>query len=272
MARRRRRKSGNSTGMILGGIACILLTVGLLGIFFYLKGRAASEVALDKTSLCPVNGPSAITAILLDVTDPISNTTAADLRNEFQGVVERVPVGGLLQVYTLTEKEGDLSVTFSGCNPGDGQNVDAWTSNPRLAQDRWQRGFQKPLEELSKRLQDGKAGQQSPIMAGIQKINLEAFGLPKYQALPKTLIVVSDMVEHTPAYSMYRAGASYTKYEQSGAQARFRTPLGNVDVRVLEFQRPGLRFTDKELADFWDKWISQNMGSLVSFKRLQGLM
>ncbi|CDZ30979.1 Hypothetical protein NGAL_HAMBI490_58520 [Neorhizobium galegae bv. officinalis] len=259
-------------GLIIGTTVLALLSIGIVGGYAVLRMRAGEQEPLDKATLCPLSGPRAITAILLDVTDPIADATATDLRNEFQAIVDQVPTGGLVQVYLLTEKEGELAVSFSGCNPGSGKDVDEWTNNPRLAQDRWERGFQKPLEELSKRLRDGKAGQQSPIMAGIQKINLEAFGLPKYQSLPRTLVVASDMVEHTAAFSIYRTGASYPKYEQSGAQAKFRTPLNGINVRVLEFQRPGLRFSDQELGNFWNSWVSNNSGTLGSFKRLQGIL
>jgi len=272
MARGRRRKSGSSTGLVLGAIACIVLSLGLVGGFLFLKMRAGAQEPLDKITLCPLSGPKAVTAVLMDVTDPISNTTATDLRNEFQVVVGNVPVGGLLQVYVLTEREGELVQTFSGCNPGDGHDVDEWTRNPRLVQERWEKGFQKPLDELSRRLPNGGSSQQSPIMAGIQKINLDAFSLPKYQNTTKTLIIASDMVEHTPAYSMYRAGASYANYEKSGVQAKFRTPLSRIDVRVLQFQRKNLLFTDEELGNFWNSWVSQNSGTLVSFRRLQGVM
>ena len=79
----------------------------------------------------------------------------------------------MVQAYTLTETEGELNRTFSRCNPGSGKNVDEWTSNPGIAQKRREEGFQKPLDEIAKRLDEGVAGKQSPIMARIQKINLE---------------------------------------------------------------------------------------------------
>lgn len=272
MSRRRRRKSGSTVGLILGAIGCILLSVGIVGGYLYLKNRAADEVALDQTTLCPVDGPRSVTAVLLDVTDPISDTTAADLRNEFQALVYQVPIGGLIQVYALTEREGELAATFSGCNPGAGKDVDEWTRNPRLAQERWEKAFQEPLEEISKRLREGANGQFSPIMAGIQQINLQAFSVPKHQGIPRSLVIASDMVEHTNSFSMYKAGASYPKYEQSGAPPKFRTPLDDIEVRVLEFQRSGLKFSDEDLSGFWNRWISSNSGVLVSFKRLQGII
>ncbi len=271
MARRsRRRKSGNSIGLIISGILFVFLSVGGLGSFFYLK-FSASNVVLDKATLCPVDGPTEITAILLDVTDPISDTTALDLRNQFQSEVSSVQVGGLIQVYTLTENSGQLGLTFSGCNPGAGANSNSWTSNPRLAQERWEKGFQKPLAEVSIRMTDASSGKQSPIMAGIQKINLEAFSAPQYKALPKRLIIASDMIEHTSTFSNYRDGVDYDKFEKSAARDQFRTSLSGVSVRLLDFQRPGLKFDGLQLAEFWTKWIGANGGQMDGFVRLEGV-
>lgn len=272
MARRKRRKSGSSAALVVATILLFIVSASIIVGYFLLRREADSQVALDVSSLCPVNGPRAVTAILLDVTDPISEATTSDLRNEFQGLVDEIAIGGLLQVYSLTEVEGDLSLTFSGCNPGDGRTADEWTSNPRFVQERWERGFQKPLEEVSQKLSEGGSGAQSPIMAGIQRINLDAFGSPKYRDLPKTLIIASDMIEHTAYFSMYRDGTSYSKFEGSDARTKFRTPLDGVEVRILEFQRPNLRFSDEDLADFWASWVGNNKGRLASFKRMQGVM
>lgn len=271
MARRRKKKSGESLGFMIAGVAISVLSLGLIGGYIYLRS-AATTVALDQDSLCPVKGPKSVTAILLDVTDPISDVTALDLRNEFQNLVSLVPQGGLIQVYALTDQEGQLQRTFSGCNPGDGSTVDEWTSNPRMVQARWETGFEKPLRELADRLREGTAGKQSPIMAAVQRINVEAFGLPEHQNVPKTLVVASDMIEHTASFSMYRDGASFDRFEGSEARQKFRSPLSGVAVRVLEFQRPGMAFTDEDLADFWSEWVASNMGELTSFKRLQGVM
>jgi len=271
MAKRKRRKSDSSGIFILFGIVFALLSVAIIAGYLVLRTQASSEAALNDENLCPVDGPNAITAILLDVTDPIADITGLDLRNEFQALISSISKGSLIQVYALTEKEGELELTFTGCNPGDGQSVSEWTNNPRIAQERWEKGFQRPLDEVSQRLQNGKSGEQSPIMAAIQRINTEAFGPPAYRSLPKTLVIASDMIEHTAAYSMYRGGPVYSKYETSPASAKFRTPLNNVSVRILEFQRPDMAFTDLDLANFWKEWIAGNSGQLASFKRLQGI-
>lgn len=271
MARRKRRRSGNSAGPIIASVILGALSLIILGGFVYLKIIASEKPELDKASLCPVDGPKGITAFLVDVTDPISKATATDLRNEFEAAVSTVPVGGLVQVYTLTEAEGELTRTFSKCNPGSGENVDEWTSNPDLAQKRWEEGFQKPLDEIAKRMDQGVAGKQSPIMAGIQEINLEAFGAPKYRTIPKKLIVASDMIEHTSVFSIYRDGVDYANFEKSPARDQFRTALDGISVRILAFQRPNLKFDTKQLADFWDAWVHNNRGEVEEFTRLEGI-
>lgn len=271
MARRRRKKTGGGSALfIVGGTVLSLLSMAVIGGYFYLRSTA-STVELDKASLCPKTGAETVTVVLLDVTDPISDITAVDLRNEFQQLVASVPPRGLIQVYSLTDQEGQLILNFSGCNPGDSSTVDEWTNNPRMAQQRWEEGFETPLRAISGNLSEGQAGKQSPIMAGIQRINVEVFGLPSYQSIPKTLVVASDMIEHTSLFSMYRNGPDFAAYEQSDARQKFRSPLAGVSLRILEFQRPGLNFSDEDIAAFWGQWVSSNMGNLVSFKRLQGI-
>lgn len=271
MARRRpRRASSNSAGLIFGGIAAIVLSIGIIVVFGYLYIRAEDQPVLDAETLCPDDGLTAVTAVLLDTTDPISATTATDLRNEFHKLVSSLRVGGRIEIYTLTENVGELTRTFSGCNPGTGENVDEWTGNPRMAQERWEEGFQGPLGEIANNIGRGHGGERSPIMAAIQAIKLNVFA-PLAQGTPKHLIVASDMLEHTDAFSFYRDGINYQAYRGTVAQDRFRTSLDDIDIRILAFQREGDRFPVLELAEFWKTWIEANQGTFAGFVRLEGM-
>ncbi|UVC08962.1 hypothetical protein IHQ71_28260 [Rhizobium sp. TH2] len=270
--KRRRRKAESNFGLIFGTVALGLASVAILGGYGYLKYyRGGSHVAIDKASLCPVDGPKEITAILLDVTDPISPTTATDLRNNFQDTVNTVTVGGLIQVYALTDVTGELKLTFSGCNPGSGEDADIWTSNPRLMQKRWEEGFEKPLKDLADSMDQGVEGKQSPIMAGIQKINLDVFGNPAHKNILKRLVIASDMIEYTKSFSMYATGPDYEKFLKSPARDEYRTSLAGVTVRMLVFQRPGLKFTTREIGEFWGEWVTANKGSWGGYVRLEGI-
>ena len=255
---------------IIGAVAIGLASLAIIGVFGWMKYRASDRVAIDEASLCPVSGPTSQAVVLLDVTDPISETTALDLKNQFQRLVADVPIGGAIDIYALTEKEGELEQTFHGCNPGSGENADVWTSNPRLIQDRWEKGFRKPLDEVAGRLASGRAGDASPIMAAIQRINLNVFAtMPA--GTQKSLLVASDMIEHTPAFSNYRDGVNYEAFEKSPAREKFRTSLDGVSVRILAFQREGLKARPEEVAEFWNRWITANHGNFQSFVRLEGV-
>ncbi len=275
MARNRRRsnrsrKGGFSTGAVIGTIALSAVALGMVAAFGWLKYQAMSTISLDKVSLCPTTGPTSETAILLDVTDPISDATSIDLKNQFERLVSSVPVNGAIDVYALTAKEGKLERTFHGCNPGSGDLANEWTSNPKLVQQRWEKGFQKPLDDIAGKIGSGASGEFSPIMAGIQRISLEAFQ-PLPAAINKTLFIASDMVEHTADFSSYRDGVSVTKFEASPAREKFRTSLDGVQVKILAFQRPGQKFKMEDLATFWKSWVEKNNGEFAGFTRLEGL-
>ena len=271
MARRRRRKTNGSTGAIVLGILLLVLTVAIAGGFGFLYFKASNQVALDETTLCPVTSPTSITAVLIDVSDPISPVTEKDLRNRFEELKDNIPVGGQIVIYELTDKAGKLNRVFIRCNPGSGEQADELISNPRFVQKRWEDGFDAPLQQIAEGIGTGNSGDQSPILGGIQTINLEAFGKHDYAKLPKRLIVASDMIEHTSIFSMYRTGIAYDKFEASSAPQEFRTPLDNVAVEVWEFARPGASFSATDLSVFWARWLKANGAKSTRFIQLQGV-
>ncbi|PTM90142.1 hypothetical protein [Mycoplana dimorpha] len=267
--RRRKRNSDVSVGAVIGAILLVLIIIGSVGAFFYLRERAKQVATLD-SELCPADGPTSITAVLLDITDPISDITKVDLKRQFQKTVAHIEKGGLIEVYTLTDREGSLTRTYRGCNPGDGESADELISNRKRIQARWEEAFDKPLKEIEKQIGEGSEGKQSPIMAGVQRIVIESFSDSKLDDSMKTLIVASDMVEHTRAFSIYKSGTDYATFEKSGARDKFRTPLDGIGVKVLAFQRENTK-TLQELPEFWLQWVSANGGEWIGFERLAGL-
>ncbi|WLD97109.1 hypothetical protein PX860_01035 [Agrobacterium leguminum] len=271
MARRKRRKTNGSIGAIVLGTLLLLLTAAIAGGFGFLYFKASNQVALNETTLCPITSPTSITAVLIDVSDPISPVTEKDLRNRFGELKDSIPVGGQIVIYELTDEAGKLNQVFMRCNPGSGDEADELISNPRFVQKRWEDGFDAPLKKISEGIGTGNSSDQSPILGGIQTINLEAFGNHDYAKLPKRLIVASDMIEHTSNFSMYRTGIAYDKFEATSAPQTFRTPLDNVAVEVWEFVRPGVSFSATDLSEFWAKWLKANGASSTRFIQLQGV-
>jgi hypothetical protein len=273
MARSRRRKSRSSgrTGAIVGGVCLLVASVALIGGFGYLYARASSQGKIDKETLCPIDGPVAVNAFLIDTTDPISKTTLIDVKNRFTKAVASIPVGGLLEIYGLTEKPGELVKMFEGCNPGDGSTVDQWTNNPARRQRQWEEAFRKPLEEVEGKIPDGQAGNASPIMAAIQNIKLAVFDRFGKPGTPKQLIVVSDMIEHTKIYSQYKSGIGYDAYLQSAANDEYRTSLDGIDVAIWYVDREAKPFSGRDHLEFWAEWIQRSHGNMLPSPRLEGM-
>jgi hypothetical protein len=270
MARRSRRRRNETSPWTWGAIVLLLgITLAAVG-FFAWKMGASETVALAEDS-CPVDGATSVTAVLLDVTDPIAPVTRLDLQNEFKKAVQDVGKGGLIEVYLLTGVEGELKRTFHGCNPGDGAGVDPWTANKKKVQKRWDEAFNKPLKEIEDQLGTGYASERSPIMAGIQKIVIESFSDLKLEGRPKTLYVASDMMEHTDYFSVYKSGANYGAFEKSPARDRFRVPLDAVDVKFIAFQREKSSKIEG-LEKFWMGWVLANRGNPTGYERLTGIM
>lgn len=271
MARRKRRNAKGRAAPVLAGLLLLAFTAAIAVGFFVLFSKARNQVALDDATLCPVTGPTSITALLIDVTDPISEVTETDLRNRFDEIRDSIPVGGQIVIYELTADVGKLNQALLRCNPGSGDQADELISNPRSIQKRWEEGFDAPLAQIAADIGNGTSGDRSPILAGIQTINLKAFGHHDYARLPKRLIVASDMIEHTADFSMYRSGIKYDRFQATPAPAKFRTPLDDVDIEIWEFNRSGVAFSSIELSVFWKKWLDDNGAKSTRFLQLQGV-
>lgn len=269
MARRRRRRRESNAGTLVATALVVAMSGILLGGYAYLKVRAADNVVLDESSLCPVDGPVSATAVLLDTTDPISRTTFLDLQNEFEKQMADVPVGGLIEIYALTDKPGELTAIFSGCNPG--SEGDIWTENPEHIRRRWEDSYRKPLDRILVDINPDASAAQSPIMAAIQKIKLTLFDSSRARDIPKRLVIASDMIEHTDRYSQYRSGIDYGAYEASEASRDFGTSLDGVLVTFLNFQRADSRFGSMEHGEFWARWVVDHGGQYERWVKLEGV-
>lgn len=271
MARRARRRKKGNAGTVVAAIALGVLSVAMLAGFGWMWSRSGNG-QIDASTNCPLGGPTSLTAVLIDATDPISATTMADLKNEFRKTIGLVEPGGYLRIYTLKSEPGDLAVMFDGCNPGDGSTVDSWTNNPLRRQKKWESAFGDPLSDLPDKIPNGDSASQSPIMAGVQKIKLSLFdsSLAK-PGNAKRLVVASDMIEHTALYSQYRAGLDYQKYLSSAADRTYGTSLGGVDVTILYVDRAKKPFQSLDHADFWTKWVVSHHGDFQKLVGLDGL-
>lgn len=266
----RSRSSGTSSalwwGVTLIGFAGAALVA--LAIFYWIGPR---PVALRADDLCPVAGPQGITVVLVDTSDDILATTQKEVRALLDDLIKDLPPYYKLDVRVLDIPQNRSRSLFSKCNPGNGQDQSELTSNPAILRQRWLESFNKPAgEAITSSLASAKS-KSSPIMGAIQDLALDDFSAESVQTLPKTLIIISDMLEFTKYYGQYpsQGDLSYERFRRSLAYQKFRTDLHDAQVTVDYVSRDIKIDTVKHMY-FWKDWIVDNRGQVRIIHRLQG--
>jgi hypothetical protein len=227
--------------------------VGLFGAYAFV---ASSRVELDPNTGCPTDGPSAMTAILFDRTDPINEKQRLFLTNKLDALRESTKKFEEVDTYSL-EDQGDNVVRLLQriCDPGRGADVSSLTGNPKLVQERWEKQFETPLREmLEDRLQGGGA-KTSAIFEAVQSVSLQSFEKPTLSAdVPRRLILISDLIQFTRTLDFYHGDLSYQRFQQSNEARRLHTNLSGVGVQILFIPRAR---TDRinPLVNFWMNWL-----------------
>lgn len=200
--------------------------------------------SLDEETLCPRDlTPPLQTVILIDKTDPLTETHLVALAKIINSEKDRLPRHGHLQIVVL---ESELSMRFSLCRPGDGNDANVWKENPERLQQAFEKRFAKPLNELLAQLTLGSAAPHSPIMEAIETVAIGfAATVPT-----KRLIVVSDMLQNTGTISHY-----HQDQRAPGQKPSSIANLQGVAVEILYLQRDR-RLQDQAHHEFWKAYFA----------------
>lgn len=126
------------------------------------------------------------------------------------------------------------------------------------------------LAALRQRL-DEVVIEPSPIMETVQRVAVDRFSGRAASSIPKRLIIISDMLEHTAAYSHYSGDLSFERFRLSDTYHKVRTDLGGAEViiKYVHRLRPGHSST-REHIEFWREWARDSNGGRFQADRLQG--
>jgi hypothetical protein len=115
-------------------------------------------------------------------------------------------------------------------------------------------------------------GKTSPIMETIQQIAVERFTGRAAEAVPKSLVLISDMLQHGPDYSQYNGDLSFGRFKTSRAYKKVQTDLHGADVLIYYIQRKtGKPINSADHIKFWADWVHDNNGRLKQASKLQGV-
>lgn len=272
MARARRKRGrtrGEPSGLLIGALGVV--AVGLIGGLVWLYVTALGNTPERDASLCPKAGPTSQTLVLVDASDAIADLTKTEIAQRLADEAASVPTGGRLTIRTLRTDTPRTEQIFDLCNPGDGSDLNAITGNPERARARWMQGFAAPLSTALRQATVAAPSKTSPLMAAIQQFAVDRLVARTSHTISTKLIIISDMLENTPDFSMYRQGADYAAFVASPAAAKYDTNLAGADVELWLVARANAPADANALTGFWTRWTSRANGSTSRALRLQGV-
>ena len=219
----------------IAGVALIAVAICFAGGGLYAM-HLLKQKRFDPETLCPLEGSKAVTLIVIDKTDPLTEPEQARIRSLVGAEAAAVERGDRITVTLLGEKEGAagtvLETVADLCNPG--AEANPLFENPKRVAARYRDAFQEPIEAALASMKSAGPAPASPI-AGAIHASVQA--APESPGLRFKLILVSDLMEHTKDASAYAgtlSEAALLKAMPAGAQAR----LAGAGVRVVLLPRP----------------------------------
>ena len=251
---RSRRKERDAKQKRFGVLLFIIGFAVLAGIGALYLYATKSNPTLG-ADLCPESGPVSVTAVVVDVTDPASRVTQAAIRSRVLAAADDLPRFGMVKIFAAgADETALLQPLFSKCNPGTKGEVDKYTSSPELVQKQHDEQFEMPLRAALDGMLDVPKADASPILEGIQAVTVAAFP-PAVAKLPRRLIVASDLIQNSRAYTMYGHPLDDRAAERAGEA--IPAQLDGVDVELLVIRREAqdaLQMSP-EFLDFWEGWL-----------------
>lgn len=263
-----RQKNRNLIGIILGVLGATII-FGFLALALQLNlGRRDVD---DRA--CPRDHFDSVTAVLIDLTDPLNPVQAAALKNAMLKVRGEIPRFGRLEIYPLrSTSQHAIKPPFAACNPGSAKDVESpLTGNPALADRIWYRDFADKIDEVLATIQTAPREDRSPILEGIQSVAVTAFGAPLAENAPdKRLVLVSDMIHYTQDLSMYAGAPSFDSFKSTSYYLRVKPNLqeANVDVFLIVRDTKG-DVQQPPLYEFWVEFVTAGNGYLRDWTPLQ---
>ncbi|PKM12867.1 MAG: hypothetical protein CVV13_03935 [Gammaproteobacteria bacterium HGW-Gammaproteobacteria-3] len=265
--RQQRTQRKNRLGILL--IGCVLLIAIGLGYFGYIRQKL--QPAFDAATLCPPGQSPAYIALVFDKTDAYNSVQQRFLNRYFSAFKTELAVGTRIALYVIDDLDRDLSAPdFEVCVPRTGEEANALYENPKLIRRRWLERFEQPLDRAIAGFMQPAHADQSPIMEMFQVIALSAFPVNATNATKK-IIIVSDMLQHTPEWSHYRSRMDFSALAQTAYFQRIRTDLEGVEVQILYVRRDGMeKLQTKRHALFWAEFIAAMGGRVTLIEKIDG--
>lgn len=258
----------------VGGIG-LAIVAGVVVVGVVLWSTAVDRTVRDPHTMCPEVGPSQVTAILVDTTDDLDPISREDILGRLNDLVSKSRPDEMMIVYEASQSQlNTIEPQIKVCNPGDPDAADPLISSPGLIRKALEERFKNPLRRMFENLVASGKADVSPIMETIQAISVGVYARDAYEQLPKRLILVSDLLQHTEHLSLYRREPlDYDVFARGVGAKALRTDLRDVVVEFLFVQRHAHSefASSKELIRFWGRWINEQGGQIERVSKIDGI-
>jgi hypothetical protein len=135
---------------------------------------------------------------------------------------------------------------------------------------RYEEKFQAPISAMLERMRLDEEAKASPIFEGVQAIAVKDFG-PDAPQGPKTLIIVSDLLQNQQGFSLYQGVPAADAFWATPYAASVRSNLTGIhtEIHLLHRLKAAAKQTDA-LGKFWIDWLERQGAQVDAFKSVPG--
>ena len=266
----RRTKKRQDTISYVAGVGMIVAVLTIMGLILW---YTPDPVERDPDTLCRSDGPSSITAILLDSTDSFGSMTKEDLGNQMWDCLEESEENHEISIFAVDAiRENTLEPIIRVCNPGDPDEADPLTQSRAIIERKWNQRFRQPLDEKLDSLLTAEEAPSSPLMESVQSVSITHFQSAGRDTIPRRLIIISDLLQNSDEISFYTEPPDFNRFRRT-PQARWLNPdLRDVEIEIWLIQRRQSQQGDGgSLLKFFKSWLEEHGGRVVRVLRTSGI-
>lgn len=270
--RRREISDGSLEQNVLGGLLLIVVAVVAVSCFIYFKGEKDKRADIDSTTFCQLSTLPESTVVVIDHTDSINPTQRVAIENRLWDIAREVKKNGSIKLFSVAKVDNKvLSPEIDLCNPGTDKEANELTENKKFVKKKYEEKFKKPLNELLNTLFDAPKASQSPIMEALQSVVVTSFIGGKNEAKIKKIILVSDLLEHTGEFSIYRGIPEFTGYKKHPHWQKVKSDMSGIEVTIFFLHRDGEeKLQTSALRNFWVEYLEAQGASVTRFVPIEG--
>lgn len=261
MARRKLSKKDKQGIIVMVASLLGLIVLGMIPVIVNL-----TSVPYDEETLCPLHEDYAHTVILIDKTDPLTETQEGLVQRLIERIKSDMLLHEKLSIYVLDDTNYSFpTAKFSLCNPGTGENASPIYQNPRLMERKFEDNFGTPLTLALDGIQLGDTRPNSPVMEMIASIAALDDFQPSDQR--RRLIIFSDMLQNMPGYSHYRVTPDFASFANTDYARAQLVDMRGVQVQIVYLLRDGgaKRQTNRH-GLFWEQYFDRMGAKLTEIR------